>query len=205
MRKKDAYKVLFIAMAAVLWGNNPLIVDATESDPQYEILEESGRGQMESVYIDQNGSSVTTNQEDLKMEEEMVGQGETEDLPENTYGDHTIPGLDEYQQAVEKDTLDKYGDAVLETDGSKGTGEWKGDEFDYTGPLDGRTGKPLTSNVTNDGGGVYIMGKDDYNFDSKTGRYEIMCGEMSVGCDVPPESLLSYGEKFNTSMGSISL
>ena len=49
MRKKDAYKVLLIAMAAVLWGNNPLRVDATESEPSYEILEESKPGQMESV------------------------------------------------------------------------------------------------------------------------------------------------------------
>ena len=197
MRKKDAYKVLLIAMAAVLWGNNPLMVDATESETQYEILEESGRGQMESVYIDQNGSSVTTNQEDIDQEMEMVEEGEPEELPENTYGDTTIPGLEDYQDATKVDTLDKYGEAVLETEELEGTGDWEGDEFDYTGPLDGRTGKPLTSNVTNDGGGVYIMGKDDYNFDSKTGRYEILCGEMSVGCDVPPESLLSYGEKFN--------
>ena len=194
MRKKDAYKVLFIAMAAVLWGNNSLRVDATESEPQYEILEESGLGQMESVYIDQNGSSVTTGEEEIEREEEMVEEGETEELPENTLGDYTIPGLEDYREATQKDTLDVYGEATLETEGA---GDWKGDEFDYTGPLDGRTGKPLTSNVTNDGGGVYIMGKDDYNFDSKTGRYEILCGEMSVGCDVPPESLLSYGEKFN--------
>ena len=197
MRKKDAYKVLLIAMAAVLWGNNPLMVDATESETQYEILEESGRGQMESVYIDQNGSSVTTNQEDIDQEMEMVEEGEPEELPEDTYGDHTIPGLGDYQDATKEDTLDEYGEAVLETEELEGTGDWEGDEFDYTGPLDGRTGKPLTSNVTNDGGGVYIMGKDDYNFDSKTCRYEILCGEMSVGCDVPPESLLSYGEKFN--------
>ena len=197
MRKKDAYKVLLIAMAAVLWGNNPLMVDATESETQYEILEESGRGQMESVYIDQNGSSVTTNQEDIEIEKEMVEEGEPEELPENTYGDYTIPGLEEYQEATKVDTLNEYGEAVLETEELEGIGDWEGDEFDYTGPLDGRTGKPLTSNVTNDGGGVYIMGKDDYNFDSKTGRYEILCGEMSVGCDVPPESLLSYGEKFN--------
>lgn len=194
MRKKDAYKVLFIAMAAVLWGNNPLMVKATESETQYEILEESKPGQMESVYIDQNGSSVTTNQENIKMEEEMVEEGEPDVLPEDTYGDHTIPGIEDYQEATQDNVLDNYGEAVLETEE---TGDWEGDEFDYTGPLDGRTGKPLTSNVTNDGGGVYIMGKDDYNFDSKTGRYEILCGEMSVGCDVPPEALLSYGEKFN--------
>lgn len=197
MRKKDAYKVLLIAMAAVLWGNSPLMVDATESEPQYEILEESGRGQMEAVYIDQNGSSVTTNQEDIETEKEMVEEGEPEEVPENTYGDNTIPGLEDYRDATKVDALDKYGEAVPETEELEGIGDWEGDEFDYTGPLDGRTGKPLTSNVTNYGGGVYIMGKDDYNFDSKTGRYEILCGEMSVGCDVPPESLLSYGEKFN--------
>lgn len=197
MRKKDAYKVLLIAMAAVLWGNNPLRVDATESEPSYEILEESKPGQMESVYIDQNGSSVTTNQEDIETEKEMVEEGEPEEVPENTYGDNTIPGLEDYRDATKVDALDEYGEAVLETEELEGIGDWEGDEFDYTGPLDGRTGKPLTSNVTNYGGGVYIMGKDDYNFDSKTGRYEILCGEMSVGCDVPPESLLSYGEKFN--------
>ena len=93
MKKKDACKVLFIAMAAVLWGSNPLIVDATEDEPQYEILEESQRGQMESVYIDQNGSSITTGQEDIKLEEELIEEGEAEELPEETLGDHTIPGL----------------------------------------------------------------------------------------------------------------
>ena len=72
MRKKDAYKVLFIAMAAVLWGNNPLRVDATESETQYEILEESKQGQMESVYIDENGSAVTNPQDDKEREKEMV-------------------------------------------------------------------------------------------------------------------------------------
>ncbi|MBR4983559.1 MAG: hypothetical protein IKY94_13530 [Lachnospiraceae bacterium] len=194
MRKKDAYKVLFIAMAAVLWGNNPLRVDATESETQYEILEESKQGQMESVYIDENGSTVTNPQDDKEREKEMVEEGEPEEVPENTYGDHTIPGLEDYQEATKTDTLDAYGEATLETEGAGG---WNGDEFDYTGPLDERTGKPLTTTVTNDGGGVYIMGKDDYNFDSKTGRYEILCGDMSVGFDVPPESLLSYGEKFN--------
>lgn len=198
MRKKDAYKVLFIAMAAVLWGNNPLMVKATESsEPQYEILEETERGEMESVYIDQNGSSVTTNQEDIKMEGEMVQEGEPENLPENTLGDQTIPGLEDYQEATNTDNLNVYGEATLEGEELQGTGDWDGDEFDYTGPLDERTGKPLTTSVTNSGGGVYIMGKDDYNFNSKTGRYEILCGEMSVGCDVPPESLLSFGEKFN--------
>ena len=194
MRKKDAYKVLLIAMAAVLWGNNPLRVDATESEPSYEILEESKPGQMESVYIDQNGSVVTTTKEDMDMETEMVEEGEPEALPENTYGDHTIPGLEDYQDATKKDSLDSYGKATLE---SEGAGGWDGDDFDYTGPLDGRTGKPLTTTVTNDGSGVYIMGKDDYNFDTKTGRYEILCGEMSVGFDVPPEAMLSNGEKFN--------
>ena len=199
MRKKEAYKVLLIAMAAVLWGNNPLRVDATESEPSYEILEESGPGQMESVNIDQNGSSITTTQEEIerKKETEMVEEGETEELSESIYGDHTIPGLEDYQEANKKELVDKYGEAALETDALEGTDAWDGDEFDYTGPLDGRTGKPLTSNVTNNGTGVYIMGKDDYNFDSKTGRYEILCGEMSVGFDVPPGSLLSYGEKFN--------
>ena len=194
MRKKDAYKVLLIAMAAVLWGNFSLRVDATESEPSYEILEESKPGQMESVYIDQNGSVVTTTQEDMDMETEMVEEGEPEALPENTYGDHTIPGLEDYQYATKKDSLDSYGEATLETEGADG---WKGDDFDYTGPLDGRTGKPLTTTVTNDGSGVYIMGKDDYHFDTKTGRYEILCGEMSVGFDVPPEAMLSNGEKFN--------
>lgn len=197
MRKKDAYKVLFIAMAAVLWGQNPLMVDATESEPQYEILEESGRGQMESVFIDQNGSSITTNEENIDIEKEMVEEGHPEESPSNTYGDQTVPGIEDYREATETEPLEQYGEAVLETEELEESGDWEGDEFDYTGPLDGRTGKPLTSNVTNDGGGVYIMGKDDYNFDSKTGRYEILCGEMSVGCDVPPESMLSYGEKFN--------
>ena len=195
MRKKDACKVLLIAMAAVLWGKYPLMVEATENDEtQYEILEESVQGEMESVVIDQNGSTITTNQEEKEKEKEMLEDGEPEALPEETYGDHTIPGLDEYQEAIREDTQDEYGDAILESEGNV---DWEGDEFDYTGPLDERTGKPLTTTVTNDGGGVYIMGKDDYNFDSKTGRYEILCGEMSVGCDVPPESLLSYGEKFN--------
>ena len=109
MRKKDAYKVLLIAMAAVLWGNNPLMVDATESETQYEILEESGRGQMESVYIDQNGSSVTTTQEDRDQESEMVEDGETEAVSEDIYGDYTIPGMEDYQEATKKDTLDSYG------------------------------------------------------------------------------------------------
>ena len=197
MRKKDAYKVLLIAMAAVLWGNNPLRVDATESEPQYEILEESGRGQMESVYIDQSGSTITTTQEDMEMENEMVEEAEPEAVQETTYGDHTIPGLEDYQDANKKESVDQYGEAVLETEALEGTDGWNGDDFDYTGPLDERTGKPLTTTVTNDGGGVYIMGKDDYHFNSKTGRYEILCGEMSVGFDVPPETLLSYGEKFN--------
>ena len=183
-------------MAAVLWGNNPLRVDATESETQYEILEESKQGQMESVYIDQNGSSVTTTQEDIDMETEMVEEGETEAVPETTYGDHTIPGLEDYQEANQKESVDQYGEAFLETEALEGTGALD-DDFNYTGPLDERTGKPLTTTVTNDGGGVYIMGKDDYNFNSKTGRYEVLCGEMSVGFDVPPESLLSYGEKFN--------
>ena len=197
MRKKDAYKVLLIAMAAVLWGNNPLRVDATESEPGYEILEESERGQMESVNIDQTGSRVTTTQEDIEKEAEMVEEGEPEAVPENTYGDHTIPGLEDYQEATKKESVDQYGEAVLESEALEGTGAWDEDEFDYTGPLDERTGKPLTTTVTNDGGGVYIMGKDDFNFDSKTGLYEILCGEMFVGFDVPPEAMLSYGEKFN--------
>ena len=230
VKKKDACKVLLIAMAAVLWGNNPLLVEATEGETQYEFLEESGRGQMESVQIGQSGSSVTTSQDIVELEEEtggldrmeslysgqsgsnvttsqdninqeveMLEEGEPEELPENTLGDYTIPGLEEYQEEVgtEVSVLEEYGEATPETEELQEIGEWEGDEFDYTGPLDGRTGKPLTSSVTNDGGGVYIMGKDDYNFDSKTGRYEILCGEMSVGCDVPPESLLSHGEKFN--------
>ena len=194
MRKKDACKVLLIAMAAVLWGNNPQIVEATESEPQYEILEETRPGQMETVHINQSDANETTSQEDIILEEELVEEGAGEDLPEEKLADYEIPGLEEYQDGTEALNRDVYGDAipVLEQ-----TGEQEIDAFDYTGPLDGRTGKPLTSSVTNDGGGVYIMGKDDYNFDSKTGRYEILCGEMSVGCDVPPESLLSYGKDFN--------
>lgn len=194
MRKKDARKVLLIAMAAVLWGNTPLMVEATEA--QYEFLEETERGEMESVVIDDSESDITTNPEDLELEEGMVEEGEPEELPENTLGDHTVPGLEEYQEAVGPDTQNEYGEAVLKEGTEENTG-FRGDDFDYTGPLDGRTGKPLTSNVTNDGSGVYIMGEDDYNFDSNTGRYEIMCGEMSIGCDVPPEALLSNGEKFN--------
>lgn len=194
VRKKDARKVLLIAMAAVLWGNTPLMVEATEA--QYEFLEETERGEMESVVIDDSESDITTNPEDLELEEGMVEEGEPEELPENTLGDHTVPGLEEYQEAVGPDTQNEYGEAVLKEGTEENTG-FRGDDFDYTGPLDGRTGKPLTSNVTNDGSGVYIMGEDDYNFDSNTGRYEIMCGEMSIGCDVPPEALLSNGEKFN--------
>lgn len=197
MRKKDAYKVLLIAMAAVLWGSNPLMVEATENESQYEILEEPDRGEMESVVIGDSENDITTNPESMELEEEMVEDGKPEEVPENTFGDRTIPGLDEYQEAVGVDSLDEYGEATLQTDEAGESAGFEGDEFDYTGPLDGRTGKPLTSSVTNDGDGVYIMGKDDYNFDSKTGRYEIMCGEMSLGCDVPPESLLSNGEKFN--------
>ena len=192
VRKKDARKVLLIAMAAVLWGNTLLIVEAKKTESQYEILEESEIGEMESVVIDDSESDITTNSEDLELEE-----GEPEELPENTLGDYTIPGLEEYQDAVGTDTQNKYGEAVLDTEESEENSDFRGDDFDYTGPLDGRTGKPITSNVTNDGSGVYIMGEDDYNFDSNTGRYEIMCGEMSVGCDVPPEALLSNGEKFN--------
>ena len=194
MRKKDARKVLLIAMAAVLWGNTPLLVEATEA--QYEFLEETERGEMESVVIDDSESDITINPEDLELEEGMVEEGEPEELPENSLGDHTVPGLEEYQEAVGPDTQNEYGEAVLKEGTEENTG-FRGDDFDYTGPLDGRTGKPLTSNVTNDGSGVYIMGEDDYNFDSNTGRYEIMCGEMSIGCDVPPEALLSNGEKFN--------
>ena len=197
MRKKDARKVLLIAMAAVLWGNTLLIVEAKKTESQYEILEESEIGEMESVVIDDSESDITTNPEDLELEEGMVEEGEPEEIPENTLGDYTIPGLEEYQDAVGTDTQNKYGEAVLDTEESEENSDFRGDDFDYTGPLDGRTGKPITSNVTNDGSGVYIMGEDDYNFDSNTGRYEIMCGEMSVGCDVPPEALLSNGEKFN--------
>ena len=194
MRKKDVRKVLLIAMAAVLWGSTPLMVEATEA--QYEFLEETERGEMESVVIDDSESDITTNPEDLELEEGMVEEGEPEELPENSLGDHTVPGLEEYQEAVGTDTQNEYGEAVLKEGTEENTG-FRGDDFYYTGPLDGRTGKPLTSNVTNDGNGVYIMGEDDYNFDSNTGRYEIMCGEMSIGCDVPPEALLSNGEKFN--------
>ena len=127
----------------------------------------------------------------------MVEEAEPEAVQETTYGDNTIPGLEDYREATQKETVEQYGEAVLETETLEGTGAWDGDEFEYTGPLDERTGKPLSTTVTNDGGGVYIMGKDDYNFDSKTGHYEILCGEMSVGFDVPPESLLSNGEKFH--------
>ena len=199
MSKKDACKVFLIAMAAVLWGNNSLVIRATESETekQYKILEESEKKEMESVVVGQKKDDVKTKQEDLDLESEMVKEGESKERPETTLSDREVPGIDEYRDSQEINSVDKYGEAVLITEGTEADGEWGEDDFYYTGPLDGRTGKPITSSVTNKGGGVYIMAKDDYNFDSKTGRYEILCGEMSVGCDVPPESLLSYGEKFN--------
>lgn len=194
MSKKDACKVFLIAMAAVLWGNNSLIAKATENEDRYEILEETEQGEMESVLVGQEEEEESTNREDIDLETGMVEEGEPKEVPENTLGDREVPGIEEYQDSRNEGSLDEYGEATLITEETEETGI---DDFYYTGPLDGRTGKPITSNVTNKGGGVYIMGKDDYNFDSKTGRYEILCGEMSVGCDVPPESLLSYGEKFN--------
>ena len=211
MSKKDACKVFLIAMAAVLWGNNSLVIRATEieteieieaeteteteTEKKYQILEESKKQDMESVVVGQKDDDTKTSRDELDLESEMIKEGESEERPEDTLSDHEVPGLDEYRDSKKTDSVDKYGEAVLINDGTvEDSGE---DDFYYTGPLDGRTGKPITSNVTNKGGGVYIMGKDDYNFDSKTGRYEILCGEMSVGCDVPPESLLSYGEKFN--------
>ena len=108
MRKKDARKVLLIAMAAVLWGNTLLIVEAKKTESQYEILEESEIGEMESVVIDDSESDITTNPEDLELEEGMVEEGEPEEIPENTLGDYTIPGLEEYQDAVGTDTQNKY-------------------------------------------------------------------------------------------------
>ena len=197
MRKKDACKVFFIAMAAVLWGNNSLITKATENVDKYEILEESERKEIESVLVGQQEEAEKTNRENMDLETDMIEERDSGELPEDTLGDYMVPGLEEYQDFRNEGSLEEYGEATLIMDETEAVSVEGVDDFYYTGPLDGRTGKPITSNVTNKGGGVYIMGKDDYNFDSKTGRYEILCGEMSVGCDVPPESLLSYGEKFN--------
>lgn len=114
-------------------------------------------------------------------------------MPDTTTDDYEIPGLEEYQQEVQPETVTVQGNP----DSGRSTLDQgaPADQVDirYSGPLDDRTGQARAGNAMSEEEDQYILSRGELGYDKKTGQYLIFCGSRSISCSVPDGAILSAG------------
>lgn len=100
-----------------------------------------------------------------------------------------IPGMDQIQEIVKEEKPAKQKESVT-TSSSKV-------DFNYSGKIDDRTGKPVSGDGYSSGKNYHILKSGELAYNSKEGRYHILCGDKKVYCNVPSGAVLSQGYKIS--------
>ena len=97
-----------------------------------------------------------------------------------------IPGIEQLQEIVKtENTQTKKKD-------NKNSSEI---DFNYSGKIDDRTGKPVSGDGYTDGKSYHILKSGELAYNSEESRYYILCGNRKIYCNVPSGAILSKGYK----------
>ncbi|MBR5229592.1 MAG: hypothetical protein IKW01_01950 [Firmicutes bacterium] len=104
--------------------------------------------------------------------------------------DVEIPGMEGIQEIVKEEQDENKPSRETQTTYAK-------IDFDYSGKIDDRTGKPVSGDGYTQGKNYHILKSGELGYNSEEGRYYLMCGDKKVFCNVPSGAVLSLGYKIS--------